>query len=578
MELGKAYVQVIPTTKGINQSLSGELDKVAGPAGTEAGNTIGTNMTSSISSKMKSVGKGLVGAGAIATAVSVPIIRGIQDAMEAYKVQSAAETKLTEIYKTRMGATKQAAKSTMELASALQKEGVIGDEVTLSGAQQLATFAQYPETVNTLLPAMDNLLAQQKGLNATSEDAVSIGNLMGKVMQGQTGALKRVGISFTDAQEEVLKYGTEEERAAMLAEVITSNVGNMNSVMADTPEGKMQQLSNTLGDIKEQIGAALAPALAQAATIVQERIVPAIERIVGFASAHPIISKIILGITGLLAIGGPLAMFICTMIIAVGSLTAATAALDIAILPIAGIVLAIVAAIAAAIAVGVLLYKNWDTIKAKALAIWGAVKNAIVTPIKAAFAFVKSKVTSLKNNAISVFNTLKTKVTQIWLKIRMAITRPIDAAKQKVKAVIDAIKNFFPIKIGKIFSGLKTPHFSIKMGSKDFGKLGSIKYPTGISVKWYAQGGIFDGPTIAGIGEAGPEAVVPLDTFWNKIDETRIDYDLLAGAVLTALRNADMTNELVVDGKVVARSVSPFLQDELNKQQTRTNRRLGLVY
>ena len=37
-------------------------------------------------------------------------------------------------------------------------------------------------------------------------------------------------------------------------------------------------------------------------------------------------------------------------------------------------------------------------------------------------------------------------------------------------------------------------------------------------MSWYAKGGIFDSPTVAGIGEAGPEAVVPLDKFWNKLD------------------------------------------------------------
>ena len=62
--------------------------------------------------------------------------------------QEGAERKLIEIYKTRMGADKKAAKSTMKVASAMQKQGVIGDEVTLSGAQQLATYAKYPGTVN----------------------------------------------------------------------------------------------------------------------------------------------------------------------------------------------------------------------------------------------------------------------------------------------------------------------------------------------------------------------------------------------------------------------------------------------
>jgi hypothetical protein len=80
---------------------------------------------------------------------------------------------------------------------------------------------------------------------------------MGKVLQGQTSALKRVGISFSDAEEQVLKYGTESERAAMLAQVITNNVGHMNQALAQTDAGKQKQLANTMGDVKEQFGQAV---------------------------------------------------------------------------------------------------------------------------------------------------------------------------------------------------------------------------------------------------------------------------------------------------------------------------------
>ena len=88
---------------------------------------------------------------------------------------------------------------------------------------------------------MNNLLAQQKGLNATTQDAVTVGNLMGKAMQGQTSALTRTGITFNEAQEKVMKFGSESERAAMLAEIITQNVGNMNAELAKTDPGKQKQ-------------------------------------------------------------------------------------------------------------------------------------------------------------------------------------------------------------------------------------------------------------------------------------------------------------------------------------------------
>mgnify|MGYP004679082709 CR=1 FL=1 len=179
---------------------------------------------------------------------------GMKDLADAYAVQEVAETKLASVMQQRMGATDAEIQSIKDLASAQQEIGVIGDEVQLSGAQQIATFLNEKASLETLIPAMNNLLAQQKGLNASTGDAVQVGNLMGKAMMGQVDALKRVGISFTEAEANVIKYGTEQERAAMLAQVIQNNVGEMNAELAQTDSGKQQQLVNTLGDMKEQIG------------------------------------------------------------------------------------------------------------------------------------------------------------------------------------------------------------------------------------------------------------------------------------------------------------------------------------
>ena len=179
---------------------------------------------------------------------------GMKDLADAYAVQEVAETKLATVMQQRMGATDAEIQSIKELASAQQEIGVIGDEVQLSGVQQIATFLNEKASLETLIPAMNNLLAQQKGLNASTGDAVSVGNMLGKVMMGEVGALKEVGITFSEAEANVLKYGTEQERAAMLAQVIQNNVGDMNAELAATDSGKQQQLVNTLGDMKEQIG------------------------------------------------------------------------------------------------------------------------------------------------------------------------------------------------------------------------------------------------------------------------------------------------------------------------------------
>lgn len=170
-----------------------------------------------------------------------------------------AQTKLTTVMRQRMSATAEDVASVNAAVAAQTKLGVVGGTVQRSGLQQLATFASHKRTLTALLPAMNNLLTQQNGLNATSEDAVNIANLLGKALQGQTGALRRVGITFSETQEKALKAGNEGERAAMLAEIITQNVGNMNAELAKTDAGKAKQLANSFGGVMVNIGKALMP-------------------------------------------------------------------------------------------------------------------------------------------------------------------------------------------------------------------------------------------------------------------------------------------------------------------------------
>lgn len=177
------------------------------------------------------------------------------DLAQSYQQQEIVETQLTTVMRQRMNATDAEIDSIKQLASEQQKLGVVSDEVQLAGAQQVATFLKEKSSIDTLLPAMNNLLAQQHGVNSTTNDAVSVANLMGKAMQGQVSALTRVGITFSEAEAQVLKYGTESERAAVLAQVITNNVGDMNAQLAATDSGKQAQLANKIGDIKEQLGA-----------------------------------------------------------------------------------------------------------------------------------------------------------------------------------------------------------------------------------------------------------------------------------------------------------------------------------
>ncbi len=185
----------------------------------------------------------------------------MHDLTDAYAVQSAAEARLEQVMRNTMDASEAEIQSIKDLTAAQQQLGIVGDEVQLSGAQELATYLSKKESLEALIPVMNDMIAQQYGYNASAESAVTIATMMGKVLDGQTGALSRYGYTFTEAQEQILKFGTEEERAATLAEVVEQSVGGMNEALAATPYGKIVQANNAFGDLKETLGMIVTPAM-----------------------------------------------------------------------------------------------------------------------------------------------------------------------------------------------------------------------------------------------------------------------------------------------------------------------------
>lgn len=232
-------------TKGGAGEASQGLDKLGGKASGVSSKLINFNMATQAFRAVK---------GAIDS-----VTASMGEMSAAYNFQMEQETKLETVMKNHMKASSAQIQSVKDYASELQKSGIYGDEMILQGAQELATYVEDPEVLKQLMPTLNSMLAQGVGMNATSRDMQSYATMLGKVMQGQVGGMSKRGYKFTEAEEEILKTGTELQKLQVLQNNVLGNFGDMNKALAQTPQGQIIQLNNNLGDLKEQVGKALVP-------------------------------------------------------------------------------------------------------------------------------------------------------------------------------------------------------------------------------------------------------------------------------------------------------------------------------
>ena len=95
----------------------------------------------------------------------------MSDLSSGYKSSAQQQSKLMTIMQQRMSANASDVAGINDVIKAQTELGVVGGTVQRSGAQQVATFLTQKESLTTLIPAMNNLIAQQKGINATQEVA-----------------------------------------------------------------------------------------------------------------------------------------------------------------------------------------------------------------------------------------------------------------------------------------------------------------------------------------------------------------------------------------------------------------------
>ena len=222
---------------------------------------------------MKTVAKwAAIGFGALTAAAGVFIKQSIDAAKDKLKADKLLETNLMK----QANFKKEHIQMLKDEASALQDVGVVGDDVAVAGAGQLAVYKLKAEQIKTILPVIDDMVAKEKGFNGTQEDAIAMADVFGKAVEGKTKGLVKYGVSLTDAEEKLFKTMKREQRAEFLNKKLTAAIGGTNKALRETDEGKIVAAKGAWGDMQAELGKKLMPKLGAIAEWFHSKI-PAIQ-------------------------------------------------------------------------------------------------------------------------------------------------------------------------------------------------------------------------------------------------------------------------------------------------------------
>lgn len=380
-----------------------------------------------------------------------------------------------------------------------------------------------------------------EGLTEAANETAKVGQLTGSLAD----ALNWAGVNEEEFQAKLDACNTEAEREALIRNTLTGLYTDAASLYEENAAGvlsqneaqmKLNENMAKIGEMMAPINAMLsefgaeilavilpqlsqfiteyAPKIKEALTELATKIGNVMKWLIDNWDLVSTIGAIILGVAAALTVFSA-AMTVVNFVMNASKVT--------------WIVLGIVAAITALVTIIVLVIKNWDNIKK-------ATSNAM---------------DAMKSKIDSAIEKIKSK---------------FDSFLSKIKGIVNTIKGLFNFTF--TLPKLKVPSFGITPRGWSVGDLLKGSIPK-LSVNWNAMGGVFDKPTIMpygnslqGLGEAGAEAIVPLENNTEWLDKI---------ADKLAAKQASTPIILNVDGKT-------FAQTSINSinQLTKQTGSLGL--
>jgi phage-related protein len=509
--------------------------------------------------KTRSLGKvaGVAGL-AIAGGLAIGLEKSVKAAMEGQTATARLDS-----------AFKQSGESADKYASQIDKAESSGRALGFTNLDVRDSLGSLEIATKSHTQAIKDLSVAEDIARFKHVDLATASKSLTMAMSGSQRAIKQLGLSIppVTTHYDALKRSGEDltTKTGMLdvahaklqdkmatskavIDAVTQKMHGQAAAFADTAAGGMAKFHAQSEAIQENLGQALLPAV--------QAVTEKIAAFTGFLSQHTTTAKIFVGVLGALS-----AILITTSVassIAAAAATiagaattfwsAATWSLDAAL---AVLVSPIALVIAGIVALGVAIYeavKHFDAIKHAATVAWDAIRSVVMSTVNFIVSNVPQKFDDLKNKITGALKEAKTWVTQHWPEIATLLSGPFAllvapatnafGIRDKFVAALHAMKDL----ADHIWDGLKAawndvwggfavvvvaPIKTIISWIKDLigwiqdliGWLGKIHIPgsstasthaRGSTPGHHAEGGVFTRPTLGIIGEAGPEAVIPL--------------------------------------------------------------------
>ena len=218
---------------------------------------------------LKGIGAAALKMGAIFFAAK-GVINGIKGSIDAFGEQELAMKKIQTVLKSTNNASGITADGFYEMAASLQQVTTFGDEAIMGAQSLMMTFTKVGKEV--MPDAIETVLNMSEAMNVgLKEQTIQLGKALNDPIQG-ISALSRVGVQLSDEQKLQIKSfmavnDIAGAQAVILGELETQ-FGGMAKAAKDTLPGAIKSMKNALGDLGEEVGGLLAPAIQAGADLI----------------------------------------------------------------------------------------------------------------------------------------------------------------------------------------------------------------------------------------------------------------------------------------------------------------------